>query len=381
MCAFVINVSVISMRKIFYSIIGLCLLASCASNSENEVVNNAIRVVGDSIIIDSEDELVMRLKTQKVERSLHEVVINTTGEVVAIPSAYAEVAAPFSGRVTKTLAHLGQSVSVGTPLFELSSSDYSEVVKNYLQSASQLEVAKNAMNRAKDLFANKVASAKDVEDAQNNYNRELEEYRHAVAVAKEYQIDLKHAEVGQPMVVRSPIGGKVLSNELVMGEYLKEDAEAKVVVADLRKVWVKVNVTEMEAPLMNNIENIEVRLVSDPDSVFGGKIAYMGGMLSAESRTMQTIIECDNSKGRMMPNMYAKIVLKSGGKECVMVPKKAVLQGEDGRYVFRKVADNKFVRTLVVVQTADEENMIVLDGLTEGDEIITDGAFYLIDQK
>lgn len=381
MCAFVINVSVISMRKIFYSIIGLCLLASCASNSENEVVNNAIKVVGDSIIIDSEDELVLRLKTQKVERSLHEVVINTTGEVVAIPSAYAEVAAPFSGRVTKTLAHLGQSVSVGTPLFELSSSDYSEVVKNYLQSASQLEVAKNAMNRAKDLFANKVASAKEVEDAQNNYNRELEEYRHAVAVAKEYQIDLKHAEVGQPMVVRSPIGGKVLSNELVMGEYLKEDAEAKVVVADLRKVWVKVNVTEMEAPLMNNIENIEVRLVSDPDSVFGGKIAYMGGMLSAESRTMQTIIECDNSKGRMMPNMYAKIVLKSGGKECVMVPKKAVLQGEDGRYVFRKVADNKFVRTLVVVQTADEENMIVLDGLTEGDEIITDGAFYLIDQK
>ena len=68
MCAFVINVSVISMRKIFYSIIGLCLLASCASSSENEVVNNAIKVVGDSIIIDSEDELVMRLKTQRVER-------------------------------------------------------------------------------------------------------------------------------------------------------------------------------------------------------------------------------------------------------------------------------------------------------------------------
>lgn len=370
------------MRNNIYSLLCLCLLASCAGNSESDTdASNRVSVVGDTIQISANDILASKIVTTIVTSQMHEATINTTGEVEAIPSAYAEVAAPFAGRITRSLVHIGQSVQVGSPLFELSSSAYSEVVKNYLQSVSQLEVAKSAYDRIKDLHANKVASAKELEEAQSAYNHELEEYRHAVAVAKEYQIDLKRAEVGQPMIVRSPIAGKVLSNELVMGEYVKEDAEAKVVVADLRKVWVKVNVTEMEAPLINSIEQVELRLVSDPDSSFSGRIAYTGGMLSAESRTMQTIIECDNSKGRMLPNMYAKIMLKSSGRNSIIIPKKAVLQGEGDRYVLRKVAENTYLRTKVLVQTADEDHLIVVDGLAEGDEIITEGAFYLIDTK
>ena len=279
------------------------------------------------------------------------------------------------------MVRIGQSVAVGTPLFELHSAEYSEVVKNYLQSAAQLEVARSTYNRTKDLRDNKVASEKELEEAQMNYNRELEEYRHAVAVAKQYQIDLKHAEVGQPMTVRSPIAGKVLSNDLVIGEYVKEDAESKVVVADLHKVWVKANVTEMEAPLMESVEEVTLSLVADPDSCFSGRIAYLGGMLDPETRTMQTIIECDNAKGRMLPNMYAKISLKTSGRDCVIVPKKAVLQGEGGRYVIRKVGENRYCRTGVTVQTADEDRLVVTDGLRAGDEIITEGAFLLIDTK
>lgn len=361
----------------------LCLLASCAGSNttENETASGDIRVDGDTLTVTPNSATASKLATTKAVSEMHEMTISTTGEVTAIPTAYAEVAAPFAGRITKSLVHIGQSVSVGTPLFELYSADYSEVVKNYLQSVSQLEVARSAYNRIKDLHANKVASAKELEEAQMAYNRELEEYRHAMAVAKEYQIDLKHAEVGQPMIVRSPIAGKVLSNDLVMGEYVKEDADAKVVVADLRKVWVKVNVTEMDAPLMNSVEDVSVRLVSDPDSSFSGRITYMGGMLDPETRTMQTIIECDNSKGRMLPNMYAKISLKTTGRNCIIVPKKAVLQGDGSRYVLRKIGENKYLRTKVLAQTADEDRLIITDGLSIDDEIVTEGAFLMIDSK
>lgn len=361
----------------------LCLLASCAGSNttENETVSGDIRVDGDTLTVTPNSATASKLATTKAVSEMHEMTISTTGEVTAIPTAYAEVAPPFAGRITKSLVHIGQSVSVGTPLFELYSADYSEVVKNYLQSVSQMEAAKSAYNRIKDLHANKVASAKELEEAQMAYSRELEEYRHAMAVAKEYQIDLKHAEVGQPMIVRSPIAGKVLRNDLVMGEYVKDDADAKVVVADLRKVWVKANVTEMEAPLMSSVEEVEIRLVSNPDSSFGGKIAYTGGMLDPETRTMQTIIECDNAQGRMLPNMYAKIRLKTSGRDCIIVPKKAVLQGEGSRYVLRKIGENRYLRTKVQTQTADEERLIITDGIDNEDEIVTEGAFLLIDSK
>ena len=44
----------------------------------------------------------------------------TSGVVQAIPSNYAEVASPVSGRITKSFVRLGQKVAPGSPIFEIS---------------------------------------------------------------------------------------------------------------------------------------------------------------------------------------------------------------------------------------------------------------------
>ena len=287
----------------------------------------------------------------------------------------------MAGRVVKSFVHLGQTVGVGSALYEVSSSDYSEVVKNYMQSKSELEPAKRKLARVKDLRDNNVASAKELEEAQMEYDIAQEEFNHASAVGKEYHLDLGKAVVGQPLVVRSPVRGKVLKCDIVTGEYLKEDEESKVIVADLDKVWVRANVSETAAPYVEGIEEVEVRLVSRPDSVVTGRVAYVGGLLDPETRTVQTIIECFNPGHHMLPNMYASVSMKMKGQNNIVVHKEAVLQGDDGRYVLRQVAPNRYVRTLVRVQTLDEEHLLVTDGLKVGDVFISEGAFYLIDCK
>ena len=55
------------------------------------------------------------------------------------------------------------------------------------------------------------------------------------------------------------------------------------------------------------IESVEVGLVARPDSLFRGRVTYVGGILDPETRTVQTIIECDNPRHRMLPNMYARV--------------------------------------------------------------------------
>lgn len=49
--------------------------------------------------------------------------------------------------------------------------------------------------------------------------------------------------------------------------------------------------------------------------------------------------------------------------------------------MLRQVAQDTYVRTYVKVQTLDDEHLLVTDGLTVGDVIISEGAFYLIDAK
>ena len=373
-----------TMKQTLYLLLGIALLASCAGgNGDGEVGNTSETptMQGDTITVPPTCAIHAKLMCDTAGEELHSITLATTGVVTAIPNKYAAVAAPFPGRVVKTMVHIGQTVKAGSPLFELSSSDYSEVVKNYIQSRTAMETAKRTLDRTQDLYNNKVASERELDEARMNYQLALEEYRHATAVGKEYQIDLGTAEVGQPMSVRSPIAGKVLSNELVVGEYMKEDAEAKVVVADLDKVWVRANVSETAAPYVEGIEEVEVRLVSRPDSVVRGRVAYVGGLLDPETRTVQTIIECDNPGHQMLPNMYASVSMRMKEQNNIVVHKEAVLQGDGGRYVLRRVDEDRYVRTPVKVQTLDEEHLLVTEGLNVGDVFINEGAFYLIDIK
>ena len=371
-----------NMKKYLYFVLCAGLLAACSGSASDtsNTSDNEISVQGDTITVASTSTIGTRLVCDTVGVSKYSFNLTTTGVVTAIPSNYAEVAAPFSGRIVRSLVRIGQVVREGTPLFEISASDYGEVVKRYIQTKSEMDMAKRALDRTQDLHDNKVASTKELDEAKTAYSLAVEEYRHAVAVAKEYQIDLNKAEVGQPMVVRSPISGRVLSNDLVIGEYLKEDAEAKVVVADLDKVWVKANVSEMDAPFVEGIESVEVGLVARPDSLFRGRVSSVGGILDPETRTVQTIIECDNPRHRMLPNMYARVNMHIQNLNSIVLPKDAVLQGEKQRYVLLQTAENTYLRTPVEVQSVDEHYLRVLKGLSVGDVIVTKGAFYLIDK-
>ena len=359
------------------------LLAGCADKKNNEPspAENGVTLSGDTLRVDSTSPLIGKIEIDSVAAHDYDLALSTTGVVTAIPSTYAEVAAPFGGRIVKSLVKIGQQVKAGAPLFEISSTSYSEIVKNYYQAKSELELARKAHNRVSDLHQNRVASEKELDESQEAVNLALQEYNHALAAAKEYQIDLKGAAEGQPMIVRSPISGKVLRNDLVIGEYVREDADAKVVVADLSKVWVKANVSEMESPYVRGVADVEVRLASRPDSVIMGRVAYTDGMLDAETRTLQTFVECDNRSGVMMPNMYANVRISLKGQQHILIPKDAALQSSKGRYVLRRVADNTYVKTPIEAQSIDNDQLIVLNGLAVGDVIVTKGAFYFIDCK
>lgn len=358
------------------------LLAGCSNttNSTDSAENNSVAVQGDTLIVSPSSNIAANIVCSTVGRQAYAPTLSTTGVVTAIPSCYAEVAAPFPGRVVRSLVKIGQTVKAGTPLFEISASDYAEVVKRFIQSKSEMDMAKRALDRIQDLHNNKVASAKELDEAKTAYAMAMEEYHHALAVAKEYQIDLNKAEVGQPMIVRSPISGRVLSNDLVIGEYLKEDAAAKVVVADLSKVWVKANVNEMDAPYVDGINDVEVSLVARPDSVFRGRLTYTGGVLDPETRSVETIIECENTHRQLLPNMYARVDMHIQSLSSIVIPKDAVLQNDKGRYVLREINDSTFVRTPVETMSINERLLRVLNGLNEGDRIVTEGAFYLINK-
>ena len=239
------------MKSIFLLLLPAIVLCSCHTQKQEDESAHAVTLKGDIIHIGSESPVLSKLTKETVKREPYRMEFTTSGVVQAIPSNYAEVASPVSGRITKSFVRLGQKVAPGSPIFEISAPAVYEAGKSYYQARQEMELALKSLNRGKDLMKNKVGVQKELEEAEVNYELKKKDYENMVAALKVFQINPDEMALGQPLIVRSPIAGEVVKDRIVIGQYMKEDAEPVAVIADLSKVWVVAHVKEKD--LKNNL--------------------------------------------------------------------------------------------------------------------------------
>ena len=188
------------------------VLCSCNQNKQDDEVAIAVTLRGDTIQIGDKSPILSRLKTDVVKKEPYRLEFSTSGVVKAIPSNYAEIASPFAGRISKSFVRLGQKVTPGSPVFEISSPSFFETGKGYYQAKQEMELALKSLKREKDLLQNKVGVQKELEEAEVNYELKKKDYENAVAALKVFQIEPEDLVLGQPLIVRSPIAGEIVTN-------------------------------------------------------------------------------------------------------------------------------------------------------------------------
>jgi len=367
------------MKNFFF----LCLafmVVSCTSKSGlNEKENYTLQ--GDTIIIPDNSILKAKLKIETVRSEMFQKHITTTGTVKAIPNNYAQVAAPFSGRITKSFVRLGQKVNVGSPIFEISSPSFLEACKSYFQTRQEMQLADKNLRRQQDLLKNGVGVKKDLEEAEVHYDLTKRDCENAIASLNVYNVNTEDIVLGQPLVVRSPIRGEIVENNIVIGQYMKEDAEPVAVVAELSKVWVVGQLKEKNISLIHESDEVEIKLPCLQDKTIKGNVYHISEMLDEETRSVQVFIECDNLDRSMKPGMYVSVQFFSLSENTILVPVRSVLQMENSSFVFVRLKGNKFIRRMVELDGTDHDRVILKSGLKPNDEIISEGGFYLLEVK
>lgn len=367
------------MNKLIMICIGSSFIVACNHKIETKesvdyIVNN------DTITINNSSTILKKLKTQKVNTCVYPFELTTAGKVKAIPNNYALIAAPFAGRITKSYVRLGQFVNAGAPIFEISSPDYFETGKAYYQSKEEMYLAKKNLKRQRDLLNKGVGIQKDLEEAEVNYAIKRKDFENALASLKVFQVDTSDLVLGQALIVRSPIKGRIVENNIVIGLYIKEDSEPVATVAELSKIWVTGQVKEKDIRYINDIEEVEVKLVSFPEKIIKGKIYYINSIIDEDTRSAQVLIECDNKDRIMRPGMYVTSKFTYNISNTIVIPSKSVLQMDDASYVFVSIGKNKYLKQKIEVLTEEKNSVIVKSGLKQGDEIIVNGGFYLFKQ-
>ncbi|MCB0493861.1 MAG: efflux RND transporter periplasmic adaptor subunit [Cyclobacteriaceae bacterium] len=187
---------------------------------------------------------------------------------------------------------------------------------------------------------------------------------------------------GKPMTefpIHSNFSGIVLSKNISVGDHVMQGQSIYEVV-DLSRVWILFDVYESDIQWIKTNNEIEFTIKSLPGETFRKKISFIDPIINPQTRVASARVEMPNPDLRLKPEMFASAVVKSemkGGKE-IILPKSAVMwTGERSVVYVKKTSDAgvSFRMTEVTLGPALGDAYVIKEGLTAGQEVVTNGTF------
>lgn len=132
---------------------------------------------------------------------------------------------------------------------------------------------------------------------------------------------------------------------------------------------------------VSNLSEVEINLVAMPEKMIKGKIYHISDIMDEETRSVEVLLECNNSNRLMKAGMYGTVRLTDKPSSAIVIPSSALLQEENSCYVLVAIGKNRYVKREVLVSTTMENKVVILSGLRTGEQIVTEGAFYLNDAR
>jgi Cu(I)/Ag(I) efflux system membrane fusion protein len=150
-------------------------------------------------------------------------------------------------------------------------------------------------------------------------------------------------------------------------------------IAGLEKVWAVAEVPEAQALHLVAGRKVKAVLQADATRTFDGELEEILPQVSASTRTLQARFEVDNKAAALTPGMLLRLQVAGASSSRLVLPSEAVIRtGTRAVAIVRR--GSTFEPRDVKLGVALGDQLEVLDGLHEGDEVVASGQF-LIDSE
>ena len=179
--------------------------------------------------------------------------------------------------------------------------------------------------------------------------------------------------------IRSPINGVVTERPLYAGE-MAPAGTPLLTVMDTSSVVARAHIPQEEAALLKLSDKATITVAGEENPI-EGKVTVVSPALDPNSTTVEVWVQARNPKGRLRPGTTARIsMLARAVPNSVVIPAAAVLIAPDGStYAMVPGVDNKAHQKTVKTGIRQGDHVQILDGLAEGERVITSGAYGLPD--
>jgi membrane fusion protein, copper/silver efflux system len=190
----------------------------------------------------------------------------------------------------------------------------------------------------------------------------------------------RSAQVKYEFNVLSNTTGVVIARRVNTGDHVTEGT-VLYDLADLSNIWVMFDAYESDLPFLRTGDNMAFTVQALPGTNFTGKIIFIDPVLDPVTRVVKVRVEINNESGRLKPEMFATGIVNARLDQYVdkmVIPRSAVLWTGTRSIVYVKqpgAEEPTFHMREVVLGPNLGSSYVVISGLNEDEEIVTQGTF------
>ena len=291
-----------------------------------------------------------------------------------------------AGNVEAVLVDIGEKVQTDQVVIRIDRTNFELAVK---QASAALATAKSAVSlatvrlqhadkefrRASSLLAEKVIPQGRFDKAEAAYKAA----RQALATAKDQrnqaEVALKTAmQHLKDTQIRSPISGVVVERNVEIGQSVAPGAPL-LRILDQSTLKADIDLPESDFARIAAGTPAVIQVDAFQGQLFSGKVVLVNPMVDRKTRTFRVRIESPNPTAKLVDGMFVRVQLSAAQRTALAVERDALnrLPGSGTFYVF-VVDGDKAVKRTVKTGVVGDRYAEILEGLSEGEKVVTSGA-------
>jgi membrane fusion protein, multidrug efflux system len=307
--------------------------------------------------------------------------ISAIGTVTPIQTV--AIRAQVTGTITRVAFQEGNEVQQGQLLFQLDARPFQAALEqaaaNLAKDRAQLVNAQQQVARYRQLVQNDLATEEQFDQLKANADAAEAAVSADSAAVQTARLNLEYATIHAPIAGRT---GNLLLREGNLAQ--ANGAMPLVVINQIRPIAVSFAVPQKYLDDVQRYNaghplDVEVRPTEDSTATLAGRLTFINNQVDTATGTIQLKATFQNAARTLWPGEFVTVRLVLNVEhDALTIPSQAVMSGQNGTYVYVVNADGTARARDVTEGRAVDDYVVIAQGLTAGQQVVTDGQLRLV---
>jgi multidrug efflux system membrane fusion protein len=277
----------------------------------------------------------------------------------------------------------GNDVRRGQVLFRIDARPFraalDQAVANLAKDQAQLTNARAQVTRYEELARNNLATQEQFDQMKANADALDAALKADSAAVRTARLNLEYT------TIRAQIAGRSGSLLLREGNLVPANGPAPLVVINqLQPIAVSFSVPQQYLDDIQrfsalHVLDVRIRPANDSTATLTGQLTFVNNQVDTTTGTIQLKATFDNGDRKLWPGEFVAVSLVLDvEKDVLTIPAQAVMTGQAGTYVYVLKDDGTARAQNVTVGRTAEDLVVIAQGLTAGQRVVTDGQLRLV---